>query len=73
MTFSVLSDHRLKFEIAESLSMHVGDIEHLILDAEGELVGTFVQRGIDGLTALEMRNWRQLALRRIEEAKKQQT
>ena len=52
--------------------MPVGDIEHLILDAEGELVGTFVQRGIDGMTAIELRNWRQLALRRIEEAKKQQ-
>jgi hypothetical protein len=49
--------------------MHVGEIEHPILDAEGEMVGRIVQRGIEGLSVIEHRNWRQLWLRRIEENK----
>lgn len=70
VSFALLTDQRLKFEIAENLGMHIGEIRDEIQDADGNTLGYLVRQGIDGLHAKELRFWRQLFLRRMNEAEK---
>jgi len=51
--------------------MHIGEVRDEIQDAEGNTLGYLVRQGIDGLHAKELRFWRQLFFRRMNEAKKE--